>query len=175
MWLRPGVSITTANGQTAADQLAAICDSNYGTALRAWMCADANYFGVIVEISLGGLVFTSANTDTAGAGSRSGDTSPEFAAVVIRKRTDTPGKTGRGRWFIGCVPEVLTTNGVLSNTGIAAANTLRSAYGGDQVTALATWGAYLHSKKDDALYSISSTHTESILATQRRRRVRPLF
>lgn len=172
LWYRPGTPIDPASGQTAADHLATAMDTNIAPTLKGILCPDAQYKGCVVEINIGGVVFTAASTASAGAGGNDGVTSPELVAVVIRKRTSHGGKTGRGRWFIGCVPEDYTTIGVLGSTAIAAYQSLASAYNGDQVTAEATWGQYLHSKKDSALYKVDHTYVEAPIASQRRRRLR---
>jgi hypothetical protein len=172
LWWRPGGTIAVADGQDAADQLAVAMDTNIKPTLISILASDSKYFNMNVEVNIGGVVFTS-NFGTSGtAGTNDGVTSPESNAVIIRKRTAHPGKTGRGRWYIGCVPEDYTTIGQLSSGAHTAYEALASAYRGDQVTALATWGSYHHSKKDDALYSILSTKVIDFVKTERRRLVR---
>jgi hypothetical protein len=172
LWWRPSGVISVSDGQAAADQLASKMHDNISPTLIGILATDVFYVGIYVEVSIGGVVFTSRFNDTPIPGTNDGVTSPESVAVVIRKRTSQPGKTGRGRWYIGCVPEDYSSIGILQSGAITAYTSLASAYRGDQVTVLATWGSYHHSGKDMALYSISSTSVEPFLKTERRRLVR---
>lgn len=61
---------------------------------------------------------TQAATDFAGEIGL--DECPSYVAVVMQKRTATPGRSGRGRWFVGPVPEALTDENRLTDTGESA-------------------------------------------------------
>lgn len=52
------------------------------------------------------------------AGAASGDAEPSFVAAVASLYTAHPGRTGRGRMFIGGIPEVGTTKSLLNLEGI---------------------------------------------------------
>jgi hypothetical protein len=52
------------------------------------------------------------------AGAASGDAEPSFVSAVVSLRTTQPGRSGRGRMFIGGIPEVGTSGSLLNIEGI---------------------------------------------------------
>lgn len=90
------------------------------------------------------------------SGSVSADELATFEAVVIQKRTASPGKSGRGRWYLGGVPETLTDENYLILVAIGYYEAVAADWIAD-VTALGvSWEAQLYSKKLSTLTKITS-------------------
>lgn len=109
------------------------------------------------------------------SGTATDDQCPDFVAVCIQKRTATPGKSGRGRWFLGPVPEVLTDENILP----AASVTKYGLVALDWVspvsdTADHTWSPCLNSRKTSTLHQIIAWGVDVNLASQRGRKFRPI-
>lgn len=75
--------------------------------------------GKIVGPAIGGEdEWTPASTDTV-VGAAAGDSEPSFVAAVVSLYTARPGRSGRGRIFIGGIPEGSTTGSLLNiETGV---------------------------------------------------------
>lgn len=120
-------------------------------------------------------------------GAATGDAEPSFVSAVVSLYTSHPGRTGRGRMFIGGIPEVGTTGSLLNLEGITypaivafiaciVANFPRAELG---TGAHFEWGTY--SRKDggalkppfpDAgFHTIVRTVVRQELGTQRRRKL----
>jgi len=83
--------------QTTAQALADDCNTQWRGDWRAVLPTEAQFFGVHVALHIAGVVYDAASSAAAQAGLVGGDQLPDYAAVVIRKRTAHAGKTGRGR------------------------------------------------------------------------------
>jgi len=158
--------------QTSAQQLADAADAAWRGDFRAVIPSEGNYYGTHVALHIAGVVYDAASTAASQAGLSSGDQLPDYAAVVIRKRSDHPGKTGRGRWFIGCVPEGLTNTNTLTTGGAGNYADLAQVFFDPITAAGVEWTVQLYSRHDNALYPIVVTQVQTYLRTQRRRRLR---
>jgi hypothetical protein len=107
-------------------------------------------------------------------GTLAGGPSPADIAVIVRKLTAQPGKTGRGRWYFPCPDVSLFSGSYLNSTGIAAYTTLAiacktaitiTAYAGSVVLSPAHF-----SRKNRLLYPITNDPVVALLGTKRRRR-----
>lgn len=171
-WFVPQAVIAVGDGAAAATALGDAFDSTFGPLIRAWLCTEAKYIGTSVTLNIAGVVFDYSTDAGSDPGETAGDQLPDYAAVIIRKLTATAGPQGRGRWFVGCVPEVYTNTSTLTGPGVTAANLLRDQFAAPLDVGAQTWVPNLHSKKDDTLYEIIGTGVVEVLATQRRRRFR---
>jgi hypothetical protein len=123
--------------------------------MKSIIAADAVYDGYVVTIvDGGGISFTFTSTLGAAVGVVAGDTEADFVATCIRKITGHAGKTGRGRWFLPCVPESwlddnrLTAPALTAYDLVAADFTTNRTIGGD------VWIPTLYSQKDSLFYDI---------------------
>jgi len=161
-----------APAQTSTQALADAFDTAWRGDFRACIPSEAQYFGVHVAYHIGGVVYDAASVAAAQAGLVSGDQLPDYCSVVIRKRTGHPGKTGRGRWFIGCVPEGLTNTNQLTAGGEGDYDDLAAILFAPITVAGIAYAPQLYSRHDVALYPLLVTQTQTYLRTQRRRRLR---
>lgn len=159
-------------GQTQADELAAAVDAQVGTNLQQCISADCEYVKTVVSLNNGGVVYVAENANTAGNGGVAGTSLPDTVAAVVQKRTDAPGKPGRGRWYIGCVPESFQDTGKLTLTAVGAYNALASSARADEATASGNWRSGHQSRKNVTVVPITATHVAPFTGTLRRRRVR---
>jgi hypothetical protein len=150
-------------------------------------CTLESVHGKIVGPAVGGEDEWTPGTGDVVAGAAAGDSEPSFVAAVVSLYTAHPGRTGRGRMFIGGIPEGSTTGSLLNiETGaypaivatmacIAAAFPLRELGS----AAAYEWGQY--SRKDGAVtkppYPVVGYHgitrfvVRRELGTQRRRKL----
>jgi hypothetical protein len=147
--------------------------------MQACLCTEANFFGVNCEINDGaGLAFSATSAPTLTPGTVSGDELPDYCAWIIRKHTAAPGKSGRGRWFIGGVPEVFTdTSRLLDSPRATECQALADFYltPFSQTTPTAyLWNPALYSAKTNVLNLITGGVVVSVLGRQSRRRLRSL-
>lgn len=134
------------------------------------------FLAVTVALSNNGNVFNATSTQGQQLGVVTEDELPSFCACCIQKRTNSPGKQGRGRWFIGGVPETFSNEGKLTGPATTNYAILGASLGASQSFAeVPAVTACLYSPFDDALYPILSTAVVQNLATQRRRRLRQAF
>ena len=103
-------------------------------------------------------------------GTVAGDECPSFVAICVQKRTFGVGPTNRGRWFFGPVPELHTDESFLNDpapvTAIANRVTLPMDLGP------ATFTPVMFSKKESAFKAITDYSVDTVLATQKQRKVR---
>jgi hypothetical protein len=155
--------------------LANAIDSELSVAFPAVLCTTSKFYGVACALHSGGVVYNARSVGVADAGTVMGDESADFVAVVIQKRSAHPGRSGTGRWFVGCVPETLTDTNRLTAGGRTAYDNLALALNTDIIVGGATYQTAIYSQKDNALYQMLATDIDGTLATQRRRLVRPIF
>jgi hypothetical protein len=160
--------------QAEADALASHIDANVGAELRLCIAADCQYIKTVVNINNAGVVFTAENATTAGVGAVAGQSLPDYAAVVIRKRTAVGGKRGRGRWFIGCVPEASQDTGYLTVGARTAFQNLGTVLITDAVIGANTWLDGHMSRADNTVVQIDSVNAQRQLGTQRGRMKRSI-
>jgi len=165
------------NAVFAADaaEAAALCgliDMSVGVQLINCIAADCNYMRTTLRLNNAGVVYDATDAGSAGAGVIGTESLPDYCAAIIRKRTDTGGRTGRGRWFFGCIAETWNDTGILTAAAQMGYLGLQTALVQNQVTANGTWVPCHHSRKDDTLVPITAATLITTLATLRRRRLR---
>lgn len=162
------------NEAETAQELADAIDALTGPALVGVLTTSCRYLGTSVALNNQGNVFTATSVGSAALGSVTGDELPSFSALVIQKRTAIPGREGRGRWYIGAVPEIFTDEGRLGTGNIGVYNDLAATLQWQHVlpNSGTQWTAAHYSKKDDNLYQITNVNVVTFLGTQRRRRLR---
>lgn len=101
-----GVNIET--GAAAAGRLVTEANTAAEAVMKNVTPEGCRYEGVAVRVSVGGQSFVSERYVDAGPGLVPGDTCPNYVSIVMPKRTATAGRSGRGRWYLGCVPESFT-------------------------------------------------------------------
>jgi len=158
-----------------ANMIATAIASHFNDELSAVMTTETDLRGVVATCDFAGSVFTAGQPFTALAGDITGDTLPEFCAVVIQKRTAQPGRAGRGRWYIGCVPESFTDNGETTLSADAAYDALKTKLISPVTAGGATLTPVLYSKSINTTFPLTSAKVNSALGTERRRLVRPLI
>lgn len=159
-------------GQTQADELAAGVDAQVGTKLKAALSADCDYSKTVVSLNNGGVTFVAENSNSAGSGAIAGISLPDTVAAVIQKRTDAPGREGRGRWYIGCVSETWQDTGQLTAPAKTAYAALGLAARQDVASVSGNWRSGHQSRKNVTVVPITATPVVPVLGTHRRRRVR---
>lgn len=159
------------DAQTIADAIMPVFDS----ALSNVMNEEIELHGVDVSYNTAGNVFTATSPFTSATGTLEDDTLPSYASVVIQKRTGTGGRSGRGRWYIGCVPESLTDSSELTPVGLPAYDSLAAQFLVQPTAGGATLQPQHYSVKDNNMYPIITTKAITNLATQRRRKQRPFL
>lgn len=123
--------------------------------LAAVLTTDSSVIGFNVDLLTGGQSYDVSVVNLI-PGTVAGDELADFEAVVIQKRTATGGKSGRGRWYLGPVPETFTDeNYITSAAALLYGNVLTDWI--NNVNALGTaWASSLFSKKNTDLYPITS-------------------
>jgi len=104
-------------------------------------------------------------------GSITGDQLPDYAAVVMQKRTATSGRSGRGRWYVGPVPELFSDENVITDTAHTAYELVRADW--FATLDVAGWGFMLpclNSVKDQVLRRLTGGATNIVLGTIRGRK-----
>lgn len=161
-------SVSSASGKDLVD--------NYmDNALSAYVQGLHNDYHVegwrVIESETGLTVYEFADPDQSN-GFVTGDKLSPMLATVLSIRTAHPGRTGRGRAYLGPHGEAHnTTTGNVSGDLV----TLNGAYGAAIITMEDSSGSYagfdwgLWSKKDAAFYPLSSFVARSYWATQRGR------
>lgn len=165
-------------GGTAQDDAQTVADAlrdAFDDPMNAVTTEETDLIGVHVAYTISGSTYIAVAPFLNETGSIPEDTLPEYCATVIQKRTASPGKSGRGRWYIGCVPETFADNSELTDAAIAAYAALKTQLVTGQTAGGCSLQACLHSAKLNTLTGITLANIVSFLGTERRRRVRPLL
>jgi hypothetical protein len=173
LWFVPSVDVAVADGATTAAALALVISTAVAGAIIPVLATDASYEATKVSLNTHGVTFEAESVFGAGNGSADGATSPENVAVLIKKQSSHGGKTGRGRWYIGCVPEVNTDIGQVNSGVYADYNALAAIYNTTFVTGAVSWVPNIMSRKDASMYPIFAVTLEVYTKSMRRRLVRP--
>lgn len=160
--------------QAAAAGLAQAIDPIIGDSLRDVIAADCTYTKTVAYINDGGVSFTSTDNASTGVGRIAGQSMPDYVAAVIQKRTATPGKSGRGRWYVGCVPEAFNNTGVLEPTGVSAYEGFMNNLVADVVVGGGTWRSGHLSRQMEICVPIVGAAVVHQFGTRRKRRLRLL-
>lgn len=132
----------------------------------------AYFFGVVAAVNLAGNVYT-GNTIYAGTnGTNDADVMPNFVSGIVRKRTSTPGKSGRGRWYISGIAESLQEGSRLTGAGLGLLGALCEHLNETLVVSGINLAPRHHSQKNDSLVPIVNVQPLFALGTQRRRMFR---
>jgi len=172
LWYEPLAAVSITDPQAFATLAAATLAAFFDSGFLGWLAVDCRWLGATVNLHHNGVTFVGKDTTGAGPGTVTGDSLPDYAAAIIQKRTNQPGKEGRGRWYIGCVPEGVTDTGQLTPTGLTNLGVLEDALGSQQNLSGVQWAPRHYSKKNNALYPIVAMNSLRVLGTQRRRRLR---
>lgn len=175
LWYRTEALVTTGNDFEDALNIADALVSHFDATLAAVMTTETLLHGVQVSYHISGDVYVAGTSFPSLTGQVAQDTLPEYCATVIQKRTGTAGKSGRGRWYIGSVPEGFVDGSYINGPAAVLYDTLR-----DQLIATvpALGGSLVpvhYSKKLDTTYDVLSGSVNQNLGTERRRLVRPLI
>jgi len=112
---------------------------------------------------------------SANAGGDSADSLPSTNAAVVALKTAHPGRTGRGRMFLPGIPESASANSALDPAFVTAAVAflacMASAFIAGDPPASARFDWCVRSRKDTALYPISSTSVKNVIGTMRSRKI----
>ena len=173
LWFQPDATIAFADGVSTAQALATAFDTAVAAAIKDCIASDAGYIETHVELNLGGVTFEGVERAGTNDGTATGVTSAENVATVIRKVTEHGGKTGRGRWFIGCVPEEFATIGKLDSTPVSKYNALAVIFIAPIALTGVNFGPRHYSRKDASLYPIRRAIVVQYTKSQRRRLPRP--
>lgn len=175
VWYRPDAIEPTADNFTDALTMAGELVSHFDNALAAVMTTETLLHGIQVAYHISGDVYVAGTSFTSLTGDEDVDTLPEYCACVIQKRTGTAGKSGRGRWYVGSVPETFADNSRLTGVAAPKYDTLADKF----KTNVPCMGGNLvpmhYTKKFNTTYDILATSVDQNLGTMRRRLVRPLI
>jgi hypothetical protein len=173
-YLKPDVD-PTSPAFDVAGEVGAVFGASLSALYQSVMPIEDAFYGLEINYEYGpGANYTIGFSAGAGPGTHAGDSCPDFTAVVIQKKTDFGGKSGRGRIYVGCIPEELTNTDTLTPAGVSEYEGFKSMLLDTFMAAGATWSQYHYSPKDDNWYLISGAIVVPVLGTQRRRRVRHL-
>lgn len=174
LWYSVDVSPAPADpGQFAAD-----CADALGTAIspafKNWLASDTELRHIEVSVSLNGQVHTANSLGFTGPGTVLGDSLPAYAAAIIQKRTAVGGRTGRGRWYVGGVPEASTDDSFLDGAGQTLLTNLAIAFKADVTVGTTVWKAqHHHGGSPGNLAPLTTVRGLITLGTLRRRMVPP--
>lgn len=174
-WFSVTGSSTAADDQVLANQIAQELAADYSSSLADITTTETDLIGIEASWHAAGNVFVGTAPFADLAGTITGDTLPEYCAAVAQKRTSVAGKSGRGRWYFGCVPESFADNSKITFTGVTNYNVHLANLQAPVTISGITMTPALHSAKLATLQTIAAYKLDDQLGTQRRRRVRPLL
>jgi hypothetical protein len=90
-----GVQVEDGDPAAATFQLVAILNGFW----TDQACSDYSFDNLKITVGSAGPPYVTAETAGGGAGGRSGDCLPPAACVVVNKRSNQAGRSGRGRFF----------------------------------------------------------------------------
>jgi len=175
VWYTVTGAIGGADHSEDANMIADQIQSTFSGVLAAVMTTETELHGVQVSYNVGGNVFQGSQIFDDTTGTVAEDTLPEYCAVVIQKRTSAAGKSGRGRWYIGCVPETFANNGELTLIADALYKALADAFKLSIDVGGASLSPFLYSRTLDNTTAVTVTKVDQGLGTLRRRKARPLI
>jgi hypothetical protein len=151
--------------------LAISVQAAYAASFEAIMYTGVNCLGTMVEANFGAGTFGGETHDNF-SGSNTNLPIPLDVAAVVRKATQTGGRSGSGRWRIGglCVDSI--AGSYLSPAGVTFFLSLASNLIAPITDQGVTWTPQVYSRKTNTLIAITSSVTDLLLGTQRRRRAR---
>jgi hypothetical protein len=155
------------------NKLAAAVTSAFPEAYRAVMPTTARFEGAAVRVQYNGIVYTAEDYSQAAPGIRVGDQCPNFTAVLFKKYTEIPGRSGRGRIYVGCVAEDVTDGSGLASGTLDLFAALENVFRATLETTDGSWTPAVFSPKSGALHLVSAVVAQKPLVTQRRRKFRP--
>lgn len=127
------------------------------------------YIGVKVTEEQGSGPILWESVVDAGLGANTGATAPPNTAWLIRKRTGSGGRRGRGRMFVPGIRETdVDQAGVITAAQVTGAQALATAFG-NALTTNATPMVLLHSEAPFTPELVTALTVDSRVATQRRR------
>jgi hypothetical protein len=176
-WWEPDHVIAPGDGQSEIDALVIALDALVGGQMKSgWLPDDdrSRWVGTAGVISIGGVTYSEETVATAGTGSVNSEALPDYAAAIIQKRTANPGKSGRGRVFIGCVPETLQEAGSLTTGGATELENIALKMFAPIASGGGNWGPRHHSALADNLAVMTSHESLRDLGRCSRRRIRQL-
>jgi hypothetical protein len=175
LWYEGSTSVPPDEMHSAAMGLAIAVSNNVALAYNNVLCSESRFLGVQVRLYSQGRSADGADTSGASPGDVSGDTLPDYCAVVISKRTDLGSRSGKGRWYVGCVPESLTDTSVLTTGGKAAYQELADAFESPVTYSGNIFRPALYSAKLNQINEIKGVTLRAVLGTQRHRKFRAPF
>lgn len=110
-----------------------------------------------------------------GSGDVSGDFQPPQVSVILRKTSNSPGRGANGRWFVGLVPELLTTGYSLNAAGETAYAGVAAALKQTLTAAGTTWTPQHYSPKNATYSQIAQVRVYPYLKRRGRRELHPLL
>lgn len=136
------------------------------------LTTECSVSGVICELHSPEGVFTQGlYTDV--SGTVGGDTCPSYTAVVIQRRTNVPGKSGRGRIYVPCVPEASTDDSYLSD--LTKHQALIVALMINMDVEETTFVPQHYSPRLDSMTPVAFWVLDSVLGTMRTRKVKTVI
>lgn len=154
----------TADPMADAQAITAAVQAAYSAGMLGCLTTNSSIVGFYGEMHKAGAVYAVEVLD-GNAGTIMGDELPDWVALCIQKRTASPGKSGRGRWFFGPFPEEITDEnrviaGFVPNVDTLALTWLQP------ITALGVpWTPMLYSPKLASLTGLTSTYADKRMAS----------
>lgn len=162
------------NPQQKAADLATKAMAKLSAHLATVLTTQDTEMRCLASFHAGGVIWDSTVSQLV-MGTADSDQQPDFVAVCIQKRTAVPGKSGRGRWFLGPVPEDFTDENHLTNSAIVDYGHVADDWMGSFADAAdITWTPCLNSRKDSVLLPLIAVEVDRDLASQRGRKFQPI-
>lgn len=173
LWYQSSDAIT--DGPGAASAIVGQINTSIKAGYLAVLTTNSFYLGCQVSLNLAGVVYNAGSAGGAEPGLVAGDEAPDYCAVVMQKRSQLPGRSGRGRLFIGGVPESFTDTSTLTEDALVTYQSLAEAFSGALNLISGIFMPAHLSELTNQMVPIQQWTPQEVLATQRRRRLRPGF
>lgn len=155
-WYYPeGMVSWTSSPMADAVTLAHAIKTNITPNMIHTMTADSIIDGLNVNLHKGGQEYNVSILINQ-AGVVASDELADFECVIIQKRTSVAGKSGRGRWLVGPVPESQTDENYLLDASFDPWQTVANDWINSFTSMGVSWFAALHSQKLRTLQPLNS-------------------
>jgi hypothetical protein len=146
-------------------------DGYFRTVYIGVLSITANFTGVDLSVNLSGVTY-SGSWGNISAGTITGDCEPAEVAVILHKTTAQPGRSGRGRTFVGAVPESNTLQSRVAAAAVASYGNISTAIMAVRVNQGLTFTPALKSHKLIAMFDLVAVTMDQVLGHIKHRRPR---
>lgn len=159
-YYKPAAAPTFTNNLMAdSAAIGAVLGPLLANPLQSTMTTACSVVGLNVDLIEGGQSYDTA-TIINQPGIINGDELADFEAAVIQKRTETAGKSGRGRWYLGPIAEVLTDENYIDIGAFTNFLDVAADWMSDFTALGVAWHPQLYSKRLALLTQIKATYVD---------------